>query len=161
MSEKFSIEQIEDFQKQSKRLRQLDSWDQAIAEEAAKLARQKEHLDEERTQIEKLMKTKYKALSKAKGLFSTSDVPDTALDIEATHYVTGAKKELLLDKILADFQLLNPNEKTCSFQQVKKELAEKYNIKTRTISNFFTRELKAFKLIGGNRNRQIVLNSKK
>tara|TARA_B100000029_G_scaffold302201_1_gene295080 strand:+ start:384 stop:770 length:387 start_codon:yes stop_codon:yes gene_type:complete len=100
-------------------------------------------------------------LSKAKGLFSSSDMPDTALDIESTHYVSGKKKELLLDKILVDFQLLNPNEKTCSFQQVKQELSEKYNIKTRTISNFFTRELKALKLIGGNRNRQIVLNSKK
>jgi len=44
---------------------------------------------------------------------------------KATHYITTSKKELLLDNILADFQLLNPKEKTCSFQHVKKELAEK------------------------------------
>jgi ribosomal protein S24E len=54
-----------------------------------------------------------------------------------TTLLVKIRKELLLDKILADFQLLNPNEKTCSFQHVKKELAEKYDIKTRTISNLF------------------------
>jgi hypothetical protein len=87
-------------------------------------------------------------------------VPGTALDIEATHYVTTSKKELLLDKILADFQLLNPKEKTCSCQHVKKELAEKYDIKTRTISNFFNSQLQGYKLTGGNRNRQIILKKR-
>jgi len=157
MPQTFSIQQIEDFQKLTKRLVQLEKWDRAISEEQEKLQRQKRHLDDEKSEIEKSLKTTYKALNQARSLFSTSDVPDTALDIEATHYVTTSKKELLLDKILADFQLLNPSEKTCSFQHVKKELAEKYDIKTRTISNFFNTQLQSYKLTGGNRNRQIVL----
>jgi len=161
MSQKFSIEQIEDFQKLTKRLSQLEKWDRAIADEQEKLQRQKRHLDDEKADIQKKVKTTYKALNQAKSLFSTSDVPDTALDIEATHYVTTSKKELLLDKILADFQLLNPKEKTCSFQHVKKELSEKYDIETRTISNFFNAQLQNFKLAGGNRNRSIVLKSQK
>ena len=40
---------------------------------------------------------------------------------------------------------------------MKKELAEKYDIKARTISNFFNSQLQSYKLTGGNRNRQIVL----
>ena len=161
MAVKFSISDIEDFQKLTKRLRQLDTWDQAIAEEAEKLERQKQHLDDERREIEKTLKTTYKALNQAKSLFSTSDVPDTALDVEATHYVTASKKELLLDKILTDFQLLNPKEKACSFTHVKKELADKYDIKTRSISNFFHSQLENYKLIGGNRNRAIVMRKAK
>ena len=161
MADKFSIRDIEEFQKLTKRLQQLDTWDQAIAEEREKLDRQKRHLDDERRDIQKTINSEYKALEKAKSLFSTSDVPDTALEIEAKHYVTAAKKELLLEKILADFQLLNPKQKTCSFNHVKKELSEKYDIETRTISNFFNTQLENYKLTGGNRNRQIVLKKTK
>ena len=161
MAVKFSVPDIEDFQKLTKRLRSLEKWDRTISEEQAKLKRQKRHLDEEKVEIQKVLKTKYKALNQAKSLFSTSDVPDTALDVEATHYVTTSKKELLLDKILADYQLLNPKEKTCSFTHVKKELADKYDIKTRSISNFFHSQLENYKLIGGNRNRAIVMRKMK
>ena len=91
----------------------------------------------------------------------SSEVPGPTLDVEATHYVTASKKELLLDKILTDFQLLNPKEKTCSFTHVKKELADKYDIKTRSISNFFHSQLENYKLIGGNRNRAIVMRKTK
>ncbi len=110
--------------------------------------------------IEKSTRTTYKSLNQAKSLFSTSAVPDTALDIEATHHVTTSKK-LILDKILADFQLLNPKEKTCSFTHVKKELADKYDIKTRTISNFFVKQLGNYELVGGNRNRALVMKAKR
>ena len=161
MAAKFSIRDIEDFQKLTKRLLSLEKWDRTILEEQDKLQRQKRHLDDEKAGIQKTLKTKYKALNQAKSLFSTSAVPDTALDVEATHYVTTPKKELLLDKILADFQLLNPKEKTCSFTHVKKELADKYDIKTRTISNFFHSQLQGYRLVGGNRNRQIVLKQQK
>ena len=82
-----------------------------------------------------VLKTKYKALNQAKSLFSTLDVLDTTLD------VTASKKKWLLEKILADFQLLNPHEKSCSFHHVKKKLADKYDIKMRSISNFSDSQL--------------------
>ena len=76
-------------------------------------------------------------------------------------FLGPSKIELLLDKILTDFQLLNPKEKTCSFTHVKKELADKYDFKTRSISNFFHSQLENYKLIGGNRNRAIVMRKAK
>lgn len=44
---------------------------------------------------------------------------------------------------------------------MKKELSEKYDIETRTISNFLNAQLQSYKLTGGNRNRPIVLKSQK
>ena len=157
MADKFTIRDIEEFQKLNKRLQQLERWEQAIAEEREKLDRQEQHLVGERQDIQKKLKTTYKALSNAKSLFSTPKAENAPMEIESKHYVSANDKEMLLEKILNDYKLLNPKEKTCSFNHIKNELAQKYEIETRSISNFFVGLLSNYELVGGNRNKAIVM----
>ena len=77
------------------------------------------------------------ANANAKSLFSSIEAGNAAIEIETKHYVSASDKEVLLEKILNDYQLLNAKEKSCPFTHVKKELSQKYGIETRSISNFF------------------------
>jgi len=71
--------------------------------------------------------------------------------------VTTQDKEKLLAIILEDFKAENPEATTMSFQQVKAVLQSRYNIKTRTIGNFFSRQLRDYETNGGNKQKLIVL----
>jgi len=153
----FTIGQIQEFQRLSKRLRQIEIWNREISEQIAKLERQQRHADEESAEIQSKLDGEFAELSKVAELFSTSAVPDTALTLEETKYVTKDKKELLFKKILSDFKRANPAAKTISYTDVKNTLAETYKIKTRSIANFFLGILSDYETVGGNRNKAIVL----
>jgi hypothetical protein len=161
MTDKFSISEIEQFQKLKKRMRQLDSWSESLKVEMEKLRRQQGHESKERTEIEETLRTRFKQLEAASSLFSLSDVPDTALEIKETHYVTANKKELLLEKMMNDYKALNPEETAVPFRWMKSELETRYEIKTRSVSNFFTGILDKYELVGGSRNRAVSLEEKK
>lgn len=161
MTDKFSITEIEEFQKLKRRMLQLERWGETIDEELGKLQRQKKHQIEESKEINEKLNNEFKNLNAASSLFSLSDVPDTALEIKDTTYVTTNKKELLLDKMLNDYKALNPEETTVPFGWLKSELQDKYSIKTRSVSNFFTGILDSYERVGGKRNRAVVMKEKK
>lgn len=153
----FTIEQLQEFRRLSKRLKQIEGWKQEMAEQMAKLKRQQRHADEEAAEIEKRLSGEFAELAEVSELFSTSAVPDTALTLEETNYVTKDKKELLFRKILSDFKRANPEAETISYTEVKNTLAETYKIKTRSIANFFLGILSDYETVGGNRNKAIVI----
>ena len=153
----FTIEQLQEFQRLGKRLKQIEGWKQEMADQMAKLERQQRHADEEAAEIEKRLSGEFAELAKVAELFSTSAVPDTALTLEETNYVTKDKKELLFVKILRDYKRANPDAKTIPYKEVKKTLAETYKIETRSIANFFLGILSDYETVGGNRNKAIVI----
>ena len=153
----FTVEQLQEFQRLSKRLKQIEGWKQEMADKMAKLENQRRHADEEAAEIEKRLAGEFAELAEVGELFSTSAVPDTALTLEETGYVTKDKKRLLFKKILADYRRANPAAETISYTEVKKTLAETYRISTRSIANFFLGILSDYETVGGNRNKAIVL----
>lgn len=156
-SKSFTIEQLQEFQRLSKRLKQIEGWKAEMDEEMAKLERQQHHADEEAAEIRQRMSGEFAELGEVAELFTTSPVPDTALTLEETGYVTKDKKRLLFRKILADFKRANPEAETISYATVKNTLAETYKVNTRSIANFFLGILSDYKTVGGNRNKAIVL----
>lgn len=94
-------------------------------------------------------------------MFLNPEAGNVTVEIDSKHYVSASDKEVLLEKILSDYQLLNAKEKSCPFTHVKKELSQKYGIETRSISNFFVNHLGDYELIGGNRNKAIVMRKMK
>ena len=153
----FTIEQLQEFQRLSKRLKQIEGWKSEMDEQMAKLERQQRHAEEEAAEIQQRMSGEFAELGEVAELFSTSPVPDTALTLEETGYVTKDKKRLLFRKILADYRRANPDAETVSYTEVKNTLAETYKIKTRSITNFFLGILCDYETVGGNRNKAIVL----
>jgi hypothetical protein len=65
-----------------------------------------------------------------------------------------------LAEILSQYQAENPQAETMTFQQVKAVLSERYGIETRTIGNFFRRQLPEYETSGGNKKKVIVLHKK-
>lgn len=156
-SKSFTIEQLQEFQRLSKRLTQIEGWKTEMVEQMGKLERQQRHADAEATEIQQRLSGEFAELGEVAELFSTSPVPDTALTLEETGYVTKDKKRLLFRKILADFKKANPEAETISYTEVKNTLAGTYKVNTRSIANFFLGILSDHKTIGGNRNKAIVL----
>ena len=76
-------------------------------------------------------------------------------------YVSNTDKEKLLKIILDDFKTENPKDGTMTFQQVKAVLESRYGVETRTIGDFFRRQLLSYKTIGGNKKKMITLKSYK
>lgn len=153
----YTLEQIREFRRLKVRLGQIAIWQESISEQLAKLERQKRHAEEEAAAIEKRIVEEFSGLESVAELFSTSPVPDSALTPAETSYVTKDKKRLLLKKILQDFRTQNPKAQAVSYSHVKKELAAKYGIKTRSIANFFLGILSDYETTGGNKNKAIVL----
>lgn len=74
--------------------------------------------------------------------------------VENPTYVTSQKKRELLKSILES----HGGDKI-SFQEVKNILEQRYNIKTRTIGNFFRNELGKYNTTGGNRKKFILIGA--
>ena len=77
------------------------------------------------------------------------------------HVVTQTADELLLNKILADSLAENPRAKTMSFTAIKRVLANRYKIDTQSAGLFFRHQLKVFDTEGGNRNKMVLIGSKR
>ena len=106
-------------------------------------------LRKENEQLKELLEKKYS--SKKKNLSVTLDNPK---------YVKNADKEQLLKIILNKFKAENPKAGAITFQQVKAMLSH-YGVKTKTIGNFFRRQLLNYETTGGNKRKFILLSREK
>ena len=77
------------------------------------------------------------------------------------NYVTAEDKDALLERILDEYAAENPRAKTMTFSTVDLVLQDKFHIVTRSAGLFFRNQLKEYETEGGNRNKKIVLGSRK
>lgn len=157
INESFTIAQIQEFQRLSKRLAQIAAWKKELLDKMAVIERQMKRAAEEEAAIHSRIKDEYASLASVASLFSTSAVPDTALSIEHTGYITKDKKRLLLARILEDYRKARPEAETMTYSEVKSILEREYSITTRSITNFFLGILCDYKTVGGNKNKAIVM----
>ena len=97
----------------------------------------------------------YKELENVKGMFNFIG-PEPIEDIQP-NYVTEEQKKALLIKLFSDYRTLNSDATQVPFSWLKKTLDNQYNIKTRSVSNFFNKLLPQYKKTGGNRNKCVVI----
>lgn len=155
---KFSVEDLEEFQRLKKRQRQLLRWRDSIKEDLARLKDQQRHQEDELASVEETLGNKYQALEGKLELFTLSDVPDSALQrAEGKKNVSSEKKKLLLPIILNDYLKEDPEADSVPFRWIKARLENEYKIKCRSISNFFIGILDDYELVGGNRNKAVKL----
>ncbi|MDB4368475.1 hypothetical protein N9Z38_02990 [Mariniblastus sp.] len=159
----FSIDQIESYQKLKKRQRQLVRWSESIADEMAKLERQKRHQEDELKEINKQIKSKFAGLDKHEELFVLEQAKILTDSVKAFHAIVGAKyithdqKELLLERCISEYKALNPESQNLPFKWLKQHLATKYEIECRSVSQFFKDTWEGSEFEGGNKNRSLVL----
>ncbi|MDA7893339.1 hypothetical protein N9B38_00335 [bacterium] len=158
---KFSIDDLKKVSDLYKRKIQIENWQKEIQDKIEVLERQKVKSQEELAEVMALLDGDYKELAEAAKEFaetnSTTKPEGQRLTIYNPNYVTTEDKEKLLATILEDFKAENPEATAMSFQQVKAVLQSRYDIETRTIGNFFSRQLKEYETTGGNKKKLIVL----
>ena len=76
-------------------------------------------------------------------------------------YVATENNEKLLDKVLADYVAENPKAKTMSFTAIKRVLANRYKIDTQSAGLFFRNQVMVFDTEGGNRNKMVLIRTKR
>lgn len=153
----FSIEQIEAYQKLKKRQRQLIRWQESIAEEMAKLVRQKRHQEEELAEVSKQIESKFAGLDEHEQLFAVQHRNENVYITVGAKYVTHDQKELLLDRCVMEYKALHPESQNLPFRWLKDHLANKYEINCRSVSQFFKDVWADGEFAGGNKNRSLVL----
>lgn len=153
----FTIDEIEAYQKLKKRQVQLVRWGESIAEEMAKLERQKRHQEDELKEKSKEIKKKFADLDKHEQLFVNKQRNDNVHDIKGAKYVTHDQKEILLERCISEYKALHPESKNLPYTWLKQHLAIKYEIECRTVSQFFKNIWVDRDFAGGNKNRSLVL----
>ena len=98
----------------------------------------------------------YKELENVKDMFNFIE-PEGRIGNIRPNYVTEEQKKALLLKLFSEYRALNPRSTQVPFSWLKKTLDNQYNIKTRSVSNFFTKLLPEYKKTGGKRNRCVVV----
>ena len=158
---KFSAEDLRKVADLYKRKIQIENWKKEIDDKIYVLERQKLKADEELSAVLELLEGDYKELAEAAAEFADATKPTESgkpkVEIYNTGYVTNGDKEKLLKAILEDYKAENPEATHISYQQVKAVLDSRYNIQTRTIGNFFNRQLREHETTGGNKKKLIVL----
>ena len=99
---------------------------------------------------------RYNELENVKEMFNFLE-PEERIGNIRPNYVTEEQKKALLLKLFSDYRALNPRSTRVPFSWLKKTLDNQYNIKTRSVSNFFTKLLPQYKKTGGKRNRCVVV----
>ena len=161
MAKSFSIEEIQRFHKLKTREKQLITWQESIAAEMGKLERQKRHQEDELANLRKEIKQKFAALDKETDLFNVEDQSVERIAPENVKKgMSSEAKARLLPTIIGAYLSTHPKEDTVPFGWIKEHLEEQYEIKCRSISNYFTGILDDYKLVGGNRNRAIKVVQK-
>ena len=153
----FSIEQITAYQKLKKRQRQLLRWQESIAEEMAKLERQKRHQDDELTEVSKEIASRFAGLDEHEQLFAVQQRNENMHSIVGAKYVTHDQKEELLERCIMEYKALHPDSRNLPFRWLKDHLASKYEINCRSVSQFFKDVWPDRDFAGGNKNRSLVL----
>lgn len=77
--------------------------------------------------------------------------------VHSPYDITNHDNEKLLQSILENFKTENPYAEGLNFQQVKAVLETCCGIETRTIGNFFPRELGDYQTRSGNTRKVIIL----
>ena len=157
MAKRYSVKDMLKYKQLKRRQEQLQRWGKSLDEQIDKILRQREHQREELDGIEKDLSGKFAPLEDASGLFNWSDVPDQLLSDDEKHYVTQEKKRIIFQSILQKYKAANPKEKTLPYKELHRMLREDYGIETRSVTNFFKGLLEKQELVGGTRNRAIVL----
>ena len=99
---------------------------------------------------------RYNELENVKEMFNFLE-PEERIGNIRPNYVTEEQKKALLLKLFSDYRVLNPRSTRVPFSWLKKTLDNQYNIKTRSVSNFFTKLLPQYKKTGGKRNRCVII----
>lgn len=158
--ESFSIDDLKKVGGMLQRKRQIDNAVNEFDDKIETLERQKAAVLSELAEIQVALGGKYAELVEAAQAFvgNVSVIPpdDDGFKIYNPKYVTNSDKETLLAKILSDFKAENPKSDGMTFQQVKNVLASRYGVETRTIGNFFRRQLPSYETKGGNKKKVIV-----
>jgi len=144
-----------------RRQRQIENCQKEISDIIETLERQKSSAAEEMTIIQWQLYGKYAGLVDAASEFaSKSGITAENQPIFTVYnpkHVTNDDKDKLLKIILDDFKAENPKAEAMTFQQVRAVLESRYGVETRTIGNFFRRQLPSYETAGGNKKMMIVL----
>ena len=151
----YSAKDLQDFVNLKNAQQQLNNQAKVIQQEIVKLHNNanaiNNRLKENQSKLEQ-----YKELENVKEMFNLIE-PEERIDNIRPNYVTEEQKKTLLLKLFSEYRALNPRSTRVPFAWLKKTLDNQYNIKTRSVSNFFTKLLPQYKKTGGNRNRCVVV----
>jgi len=159
MEKRFSVEEMLEYKKLKRRQGQLALWAIKLGEDMDKLIKQQQHHKQESDELEAKLAGEFSELEEASTLFNWSDVPDQNLSLEDRNYVTNEKKQLIIKSLLQKFQRANPDVDRIPFKTLHKMLEQDFQVETRSITNFFKNQLPEYELVGGTRNRSVVLGS--
>ena len=150
----YSTKDLQDFVSLKNSQQQLTNQAQIIQKEMIKIQKNLDSINN-KIEINKTKLKQYKELENVKGMFNFIG-PEPIEDIQP-NYVTEEQKKALLIKLFSDYQTLNSGATRVPFSWLKKTLDNQYNIKTRSVSNFFNKLLPQYKKTGGNRNKCVVI----
>jgi len=150
----YSTKDLQDFVSLKNSQQQLTNQAQIVQKEMSKLQKNLDSINN-KIEINKTKLKQYKELENVKGMFNFIG-PEPIEDIQP-NYVTEEQKKALLIKLFSDYRTLNSDATQVPFSWLKKTLDNQYNIKTRSVSNFFNKLLPQYKKTGGNRNKCVVI----
>jgi len=151
----YSTKDLQDFVNLKNSKQQLAEQTKTVHLEILKLQVREDELKLQTLSImEKL--ERYNELENVKEMFNFLE-PEERIGNIRPNYVTEEQKKALLLKLFSDYRALNPRSTRVPFSWLKKTLDNQYNIKTRSVSNFFTKLLPQYKKTGGKRNRCVVV----
>ena len=150
----YSTKDLQDFVSLKNVQQKLTNQTQIVEQEIIKLAKTLDSINKQ-MEINTTKLEQYKDLENVKGMFKFLD--PARVEITRPNYVTDEQKKTLLLKLFADYQTCNPDATRVPFSWLKKTLDNQYNIKTRSVSNFFNKLLPQYKKTGGNRNKCVTL----
>jgi len=157
----YSIPELLQFQMLQTNLNRIQKEIGEIDSEIELLQQKKTEAKKRIEDINTELNGKYKKLSKAmakNNLVPISPFESEKIEIDSPNYVSKFEKEILLSKLISEYRRLYfPEKGAVPFTWIKSQLKEKYDIETKSISNFFVGILDKYELVGGNRNRSISL----
>ena len=151
----FTTKDLQDFVNLKNSQQELNNQVTVVEQEIVKL-HNNVHTINNKIKENQIKLEQYKELENVKEMFNLIE-PEQRIDNIRTNYVTEEQKKTLLLKLFSEYLALNPRSTRVPFSWLKKTLDNQYNIKTRSVSNFFTKLLPQYKLTGGNRNRCVVV----
>ena len=151
----YSTKDLQDFVSLKNSQEQLTNQAQIVRKEILKLQSREIELKVRTLRIMQKLE-RYNELENVKEMFNFLQ-PEERIGNIRPNYVTEEQKKALLLKLFSDYRVLNPRSTRVPFSWLKKTLDNQYNIKTRSVSNFFTKLLPQYKKTGGKRNRCVII----
>ena len=151
----YSTQDLQDFVNLKNSKKQLAEQTKTVHLEILKLQSREIELKVRTLRIMQKLE-RYNELENVKEMFNFLQ-PEERIGNIRPNYVTEEQKKALLLKLFSDYRVLNPRSTRVPFSWLKKTLDNQYNIKTRSVSNFFTKLLPQYKKTGGNRNKCVVI----